>query len=61
MTSDGSDAGKSYFFKVSAINALGEGELSDPFLVVAATVPDSPIELVRNEVLTSKTVVAFSW
>jgi hypothetical protein len=61
LASDGSDAGKSYFFKVSAINALGEGELSDPFLVVAATVPDSPIELVRNEVLTSKTVVAFSW
>lgn len=58
---DGSDAGKSYFFKVSAVNALGEGELSEPYLVVAATVPDAPIELTRNDDLTSKTVVSFTW
>lgn len=61
LSQDQSDAGKSYFFKVSAVNALGEGELSDPYLVVAATVPDAPIELTRDDELTSKTVVSFTW
>jgi hypothetical protein len=37
LTVDGSDAGKSYYFSVSALNTLGEGVLSDPLLVVAAT------------------------
>jgi hypothetical protein len=49
LNQDGSDAGKSFFFKVSAINSLGEGVLSEPYLVVASTVPDAPIELVRND------------
>jgi hypothetical protein len=61
LETDGSDAGKSYFFKASAVNALGEGELSEPYLVVAATVPDAPIELIRNDDLTSRTVVSFTW
>jgi hypothetical protein len=43
------------------VNALGEGELSEPYLVVAATVPDAPIELTRNDDLTSRTVVSFTW
>jgi hypothetical protein len=61
LTADGSDAGKSYFIKVSAVNSLGEGELSDPFLVVAAAVPDAPIQLTRDNYLSSREVIAFSW
>jgi hypothetical protein len=61
LTVDGSDAGKSYYFRVSALNSLGEGELSDPYLVVAATVPDAPILLTRNDDFTSRTVVSFTW
>jgi hypothetical protein len=37
LTEDGSDAGKSYYFSVGALNSLGEGEKSEPLLVVAAT------------------------
>lgn len=61
LTADGSDFGKSYFFKISAVNEIGEGELSDPFLVVAATVPDAPIQLTRDDYLSSREVIAFSW
>ena len=61
LTADGSDAGKSYFFKISAINSIGEGELSDPFLILAASVPDAPIQLLRNDILSTREVVSFTW
>ena len=34
--------GRSYSFKVSAVNDVGEGEQSDALPVIAATVPDKP-------------------
>jgi len=46
---------------VSAINNIGEGELSDPYSIVAASVPDAPIRLARNDVLTNKEVISFTW
>ena len=58
---DGSDFGKSYYFKICAVNGLGEGETSDPFLVVAATKPDAPIQLKRDDYLSSREIIAFSW
>jgi titin len=61
LSPDGSDTGRSFLFKVAAINDLGEGPLSEPYLVVAATVPDAPIQLTRNELLTSKEAVSFTW
>ncbi len=61
LASDGSDAGKSYYFKIAAINGLGEGEISDPILVVASCVPDAPIMLKRNNDLSSRTVLSFTW
>lgn len=43
------------------MNSIGESELSEPYLVVAATTPEAPTLLTRNEVLTSKTVLSFTW
>ena len=53
--------GKSYYFKISAVNSIGEGILSDPYLVVAATQPDAPTTLTRNNQLTSRSVISFTW
>jgi hypothetical protein len=61
LAGDGSDEGKSFYFKISAANSIGEGERSLPYLVVAATVPDPPQSLVRNDQLTSRSVISFSW
>lgn len=61
LSDDASDAGKSYYIKVSAINTIGESELSDAYLVVAATIPDAPSHLTRNEVITTKTILSFTW
>lgn len=61
LSSDGSDAGKSYFFKISAVNTIGESDLSEEYMVVSATVPDAPFSLLRNEVLTTKTTLSFTW
>lgn len=61
LNSDGTDAGKSYYFKVAAVNSIGEGELSDPYLIVAASSPDAPTALTRNSQLTSRSVISFTW
>jgi titin len=61
LGADGSDAGKSYFFKVSAVNTIGESDLSEGYLVVAATIPDMPTLLTRNEIITTKTTLSFTW
>jgi hypothetical protein len=58
---DGTDAGKSYYFKISSVNTIGESELSEAYLVVAATIPEAPTLLTRNELLTTKTVLSFDW
>ena len=39
-------AGKTYSFKVSATNAVGEGALSSQFAIIAAEIPASALNLV---------------
>jgi hypothetical protein len=48
LKADGTDAGKSYYFKIAAVNTIGDSELSEPYLVVAATIPEAPTLLTRN-------------
>lgn len=61
LDDDGLDEGKSFYFKIAACNSIGEGEHSLPYLVVAATVPDTPTLLLRNDQLTSRSVISFTW
>mgnify|MGYP000903435386 CR=1 FL=1 len=53
--------GRQYQLKIRAFNNIGEGEFSDPYAIIAATVPDTPAGFVRDEVLSSRTVVALTW
>ena len=39
---DGLTAEKTYKFKVSAINSVGEGPMSDEIVVIAADMPEAP-------------------
>ena len=43
--------GRQYQFRVSAINSIGESQLSTVLMMVAATVPDAPRqpELVESD------------
>ena len=52
-------AGNYYEFKVTAVNAIGESAYSVKIRIIAASVPDAPINLVM--VSQSKTSLAFSW
>jgi hypothetical protein len=61
LKADGTDAGKSYYFKIVAVNTIGDSEFSEPYLVVAATIPEAPTLLTRNQELTTKTVLSFTW
>lgn len=36
--------GETYLFKISAINVLGEGSLSDVTEIISATIPDAPAQ-----------------
>lgn len=39
--------GRTYSFKVTAVNAVGEGTQSDPIGIIAAKVPDAPTNLTK--------------
>jgi hypothetical protein len=39
--------GLTYGFKVTAVNAVGEGPQSDSFGIIAAKVPDAPTNLAK--------------
>jgi hypothetical protein len=54
-------SGTTYNFKVQARNVIGVGSLTSAFTIVAATVPDTPTGLTRDNSNTSKTLVAFTW
>ena len=51
--------GNYYEFKVTSINAIGESAYSVKIRIIAASVPDAPINLVL--VSQSKNSLAFSW
>jgi hypothetical protein len=50
-----------YKFIVRAVNSIGKSTNSIFYGVIAAARPDPPISFVRNDALTTKTQVAFSW
>ena len=60
-TQAGVSAGATYKFKVQARNSAGLGSQSSEFTIIAATTPGLPTGLIRDEVNTSKTQVAFTW
>jgi hypothetical protein len=55
-----SDSGKAFYFMIAAVNSIGVGQLSEPWQVVAATVPDMPTSLITLS-STSRTVISFAW
>lgn len=54
-------AGEAYRFIVRAINSVGKSASSAHYTVIAATAPNAPSGFVRDNNLTTKTQVAFSW
>lgn len=60
-TKTGLTAGTTYNFKVQARNVIGVGSFTSAFTIVAATVPNVPTAMTRDEANTSKTQVAFNW
>jgi hypothetical protein len=61
FTKTGVTAGLVYKFKVQARNAAGLGAQSSEFSIIAASTPGLPTGLVRDEVNTSISQVAFTW
>jgi len=53
--------GETFQLTVVAINQIGQSTESSIFSVIAATIPDAPTNLTRNQASTSKTQVAFTW
>lgn len=45
----GLSPGTTYKFKVSGVNSIGEGAQTTEFAVIAASVPDAPITLARDD------------
>ena len=60
-TKTGVFAGTAYKFKIQARNAAGLGTESVEFSIIAASTPGLPIALIRDEVNTTETSVAFTW
>jgi parallel beta-helix repeat protein len=58
-TDTGLDNGQPYSYKVSAVNLMGEGALSEPEEVTPAREPDAPVDLIIN--LNGTTSVDLSW
>ena len=46
---------------VTARNNVGESDFSDQVTILAAVKPDPPHSIVRDDALTTKTQIAFSW
>ena len=59
MTSD-IQAGEYYSFKVSAVNVVGESQLTDSFTIIAATVPDR-ISPAPHKHLASTSSIEIRW
>lgn len=57
----GLSAGVTYKFKVKAVNTIGTGPLSSELPVIAASVPDAPTSLLRDEANTDRTKVTLTW
>lgn len=56
--------GDEVIVKVVAVNAIGDSPASDPGAgaqIIFSTVPDSPIDLQRDPVTTTKTQIGLLW
>lgn len=53
--------GSTYKFKVTARNAVGSGAESVPAEILAAQVPDAPLNLANAPEVTSATQVGLTW
>ena len=61
-TVDGiSTPGQTYRFIVRAVNIVGASSNSAQYSIIGATVPNPPTSFIRNNLLTTKSQVAFSW
>ena len=56
-----SKPGETYQFIVRAVNSVGSSTNSAHYSVIAATVPNPPTSFTRNNLMTTKAQVAFSW
>lgn len=54
-------AGEVYKLKVRAVNSIGTSVDSAEYQVIGASLPDKPITFVRDDTLTTKSQVSFSW
>lgn len=54
-------AGTTYSFKVEATNEFGYSDFSDPVSILAAQVPDKPINLANDASITSSTKIGITW
>ena len=56
-----STEGDSYKFRVRARNQIGLSEYSSVFTILAAVVPDEPVNFVRDQGQTTENQVTFTW
>ncbi len=61
MTVTGLVAGTTYNFKVAAINIVGKSIESYVLPILAATIPDPPTALTKDEANSNLIQVAFAW
>ena len=55
LTIIGCTSGRTYNFVIAAINSIGTSVASYVFSILAATVPDPPINLIKDEENTNET------
>jgi len=61
VTSVSLTPGTSYSFKVTARNSVGSSEKSTALSVLAATIPDAPINLANDPTVTNAYQVGLTW
>lgn len=59
-TLTGATTGKTYGFKVSAVNVVGEGPLSPASFIIAAKVPDKPVSLAKVSASITQITISFT-
>jgi len=53
--------GQIYRFRFRAFNIIGWGEYSTDLIAAVTSVPSQPLQPVRDQLLSTKTSIAFSW
>lgn len=60
-TAVGLTAGQTYKFKVESRNSFGFSVLSEEVAIIAAAIPDAPINLSNDASITSADQIGISW